>query len=326
MPDPRHLLPVSILRFSERPAWAMICRMTFAQSSPRLAQLLDHCRRFADANAGPDGSAPTPARGLTVVRALHPGDLMVAVQKPVIAMLLQGRKRVTTLGASFEYAPGEAMVVAADIPTVSRITGASIAAPYYALVLELDPAILHAMSPAVSVRSGEARPVRVEPIDAEVIDASLRLAGLLDRPAALSALGDGLLRELHYWLLMGVHGPAIAALGVPDSHAGRISRAVDILRREYARPIRVEELAEAAAMSEPAFHKHFRAITTLSPLQFQKQLRLIEARRLMLAEGAQIAQAAHAVGYASVTQFTREYGRLFNAPPGKDIRAANAVA
>ncbi|TQS70683.1 AraC family transcriptional regulator [Rhodobacteraceae bacterium] len=300
--------------------------MTIAQSSSSLARLLVHCRRFADANAGPDGSAPTLARGLTLVRALHPGELMVAVQKPVIAMLLQGRKRVTTLGASFEYAPGEAMVVAADIPTVSRITRASIAEPYYALVLELDPAILRALRPAVSVRSGKAPPVRVEPIDTEVIDASLRLAHLLDRPEALSVLADGLLRELHYWLLMGVHGPAIAALGVPDSHAGRIARAIDILRREYARPIRVEELAEAAAMSEPAFHKHFRAITTLSPLQFQKQLRLIEARRLMLAEGAKIAQAAHTVGYASVTQFTREYGRLFDAPPGRDIRTANAVA
>ncbi|MCD1634209.1 AraC family transcriptional regulator [Martelella mediterranea] len=116
-------------------------------------------------------------------------------QKPVVAMLLQGRKRVTTLGASFEYAPGEAMVIAADIPTVSRITRASIAEPYYAL--ELDPAILRALRSAVSVRSGEARPVRVEPIDAEVIDASLCLARLLDRPEALSVLGDGLLRELH---------------------------------------------------------------------------------------------------------------------------------
>lgn len=300
--------------------------MAIAQNNPPLAELLAHCRRFADARSGPDGSAPTPARGLSVVRALHPGDLMVAVQKPVIAMLLQGRKSVTTLGESFEYAPGEAMVVAADIPTVSRITRASIAAPYYAFVLELDPAILRALSPAVCVGPGEARPVRFEPIDAEVIDAALRLARLLDQPKALSVLGGGLLRELHYWLLMGVHGPAIAALGAPDSHAGRIARAVDILRREYARSVRVEELAEVAGMSEPAFHKHFRAVTTLSPLQFQKQLRLIEARRLMLTEGTKITQAAHAVGYASVTQFTREYGRLFHAPPGKDIRLANAVA
>ena len=300
--------------------------MEVAQNTPLLDQLLLQCRRFADANAGADGLAPTPARGLSVVRALRPGDLTVAVQKPVIAMLLQGRKRVTTLGASFDYAPGEAMVVAADIPTVSQITRASVAEPYYALVLELDPSILSALCPVVSIRPGEARPVRVEPIDAEVIDASLRLARLLDRPAALSVLGDGLLRELHYWLLMGVHGPAIAALGVPDSHAGRIARAVDILRRAYARPVRVEDLAEAAGMSAPAFHKHFRAITTLSPVQFQKQLRLIEARRLMLAEGAKIAQAAHAVGYASVTQFTREYGRLFDAPPGRDIRTASTFA
>lgn len=300
--------------------------MTIARNSPSLSALLVHCRRFADANAGPDGAAPTLARGLSVVRALHQGELMVAVQKPVIAMLLQGGKRVTTLGTDFEYAPGEAMVVTADVPTVSRITRASIAAPYYALVLELDPAILRALGPAVCVPQADARPIRFEPIGAEVIDASLRLARLLDRPRALSVLGEGLLRELHYWLLTGVHGPAIAALGQPDSHSGRIARAVDILRRDYARPIRVEELAGAAAMSAPAFHKHFRAITTLSPLQFQKQLRLIEARRLMRAEGAGIAAAAHEVGYASVTQFTREYARLFGAPPGRDIRTANALA
>lgn len=299
--------------------------MNVAQTNPGFAQVLACCRRFADANAGPDGVAPTPARGLSVVRALHPGELQVAVQRPVIAMLLQGRKQVLTLGTSFEYAPGEAMVISADIPTVSQITRASIAAPYYALVLELDPAVLRALSPAVSERPGEVRPVRVEPIAAEVTDTALRLARLLDQPGALSVLGDGLLRELHYWLLMGVHGPAIRALGAPFSHAGRIGRAVDILRRNFARKIRVEELAEAAGMSEPAFHRHFRAITTLSPLQFQKQLRLIEARRLMLAEGTQIAQAAHAVGYASVPQFTREYGRLFDASPGKDIRLSTAA-
>ncbi|RZI37736.1 helix-turn-helix domain-containing protein, partial [Herbaspirillum sp. HC18] len=126
---------------------------------------------------------------------------------------------------------------------------------------------------------------------------------LLDRPDALAVLGPQLSRELHYWLLSGRHGGAIRALGVTDSHAERIARAVTMLRSSYADPFKVEVLAKIAGMSLSAFHVHFRAITSLSPLQFQKQLRLIEARRRMLAEGAAVSDAAYGVGYESVPQF-----------------------
>ena len=299
--------------------------VTFAQSHLAIAPLLQACRRFVDGRSRSAQAMSTPVRGLSVIRALDPGELQVAVQKPLIAILLQGRKRVATLGTSFEYAQGEAMVISADIPTISQITRASIAAPYYSLVLEFDTAILRELGPAIPLRAGEVCPVKVEPVSAEVTDAALRLVRVLDDPGALSVLADGLLRELHYWLLTGVHGPAIRALGAVDSHADRIGRAVDILRRDFARTIRIEELAEAAGMSMPAFHRHFRTITSLSPLQFQKQLRLIEARRLMLTEGSRIARAAEAVGYVSVPQFTREYGRLFDAPPGRDIRLLRAA-
>lgn len=132
--------------------------------------------------------------------------------------------------------------------------------------------------------------------------------------------GEGLRRELHYWLLQSVHGPAIRALGAVDSHSARIRRAVAMLRRDFMQPVSVDALADAAGMSVSVFHRHFRAMTTLSPLQFQKQLRLIHARRLMLAEGMSIAQAAGEVGYISVSQFTREYARLYGAPPGRDRR------
>lgn len=294
--------------------------MNIAQTNLSLAPLLEGCRRFADAHAGPDGAAATPVPGLFVVRAMHPGELQVAVQKPVIAMLLQGRKRVSTQAGSFEYAPGEAMVIAADVPTASQITRASPAAPYYALVLEFDPLILRELGASIVEQGERTLPVTVEPLAPEVTDAASRLIRLLDRPDALALLGDGLLRELHYWLLMGVHGPAIRALGTVNSHAARVGRAVEILRRDFDRKISVAELAKAAGMSEAAFHRHFRAITTVSPLQFQKHLRLIEARRLLQKEAAPITQAAHAVGYASVSQFTREYARLFNAPPGRDMR------
>jgi AraC-like DNA-binding protein len=145
---------------------------------------------------------------------------------------------------------------------------------------------------------------------------------LLERPSSLPVLRAQLVREIHYWLLAGRHGAAIRALGVADSHARRIARAVAIIRSEYAKPLRIERLAEAAAMSPSSFHQHFRTITSLSPLQFQKQLRLIEARRMMLSEGSDVSSAAFGVGYESVPQFTREYGRMFGLPPAKDIKAA----
>lgn len=295
--------------------------MDLARNSTALVSILVPCRRYADAHADRTGAAPTPIPRLSVVRALQPGELQVAVQKPLIAMLLQGRKRVTTSRDSFEYAAGEAMVIAADVPTVSEVTEASPAAPYYALVLEFDPALLRELAPARDGAAGDGHRVRVQPIDADVADAAYRLARLLDEPEALAALGAGLLREVHYWLLRGTHGPALSALAAPNGHAARVGRAVEILRRDFARTIRVAELADAASMSEPAFHQHFRTVTTLSPLQFQKQLRLIEARRMMVSDGASISHAAYSVGYASVPQFTRDYGRLFGAPPGRDTRA-----
>ena len=285
-----------------------------------MPSLLTPVRRHADAHADRFGHAPTPFRGLGVVRQLRPGELQVAVQKPLIAICLQGRKRVTMGTVSFEYGAGEALVIAADVPTISEITEASPANPYYALALELDPALLFELAVEADMQRGDAASVRIEPADPDVADAALRLMRLLDRPTAQPILGEALLRELHYWLMTGRHGAAIRALGRVDSHAHRIARAVALIRRDYAHPLRIADLAAVAGMSESSFHQHFRAITTLSPLQFQKQLRLIEARRLMLVQSAAISHAAHAVGYESVPQFTRDYGRLFGSPPGRHIR------
>ena len=159
--------------------------------------------------------------------------------------------------------------------------------------------------------SADGAPVRAAPTDTEVADAALRLMRLLDRPASVPVLHAQLVRELHYWLLEGRHGPAIRRLGWAEGHARRVARAVAVLRAEFARPIPIDRLAATAGMSPSSFHHHFRAVTSLSPLQFQKQLRLIEARRMMMAEGVTASSAAFAVGYESVSQFTREYGRMF---------------
>ncbi len=289
--------------------------------------LFDLVRRHADAHADRFGEAPTPIPGLTAIRASAPSPLQVAVSRPLVAILLQGRKRVTMGSDTFEYGPGESLLISADVPTVSQITQATLVNPYYSLVLEIDLAVLRDLSIEIAGAPADvAGPVRVARTDEDVADAARRLMRLLERPAALPVLRDPLLREMHYWLLTGRHGAAIRSLGVNDSHARRIARAVAVIRQGFARPLRIEELATVAGMSTSSFHQHFRTVTTLSPLQFQKQLRLIEARRLMLAEGAGVNSAAWAVGYESVPQFTREYGRFFGASPARDIRRAQLCA
>lgn len=290
-------------------------------------QLLDYVRRYADAHADHGGVAITPVEGLVVLRETAPTMLTHAVSKPLVALVLQGGKRVTTGSSTFDFGAGDSLLVATDVPTVSQITTASRALPYYSLVLELDPVIIAELVTQIGPVPFEAdQPVSVAPTVVEVVDAALRFLRLLDRPGALAVLGPQLSRELHFWLLSGQHGGAIRALGVTDSHAQRIARAVATLRRHYSESVKVEALAEIAGMSLSAFHVHFRGITSLSPLQFQKQLRLIEARRRMLAQGQATSDAAYAVGYESVSQFTREYGRMFGQPPARDIRQARTQA
>ena len=222
---------------------------------------------------------------------------------------------------AFTFSAGDSLLITADVPTVSQITHANIATPYLSLVLDLDPTLIADLvveMKAAPVANGA--PVRVEPTDAEVANAALRLMQLLDRPASVPVLHRQLVREMHYWLLAGRHGAAIRNLGWPNSHAQRVARAVAVLRAEFRQSLRVEHLAAVAGMSPSSFHHHFRTVTSLSPLQFQKQLRLIEARRLMLSEGMNASSAAYAVGYESVPQFNREYARMFGLPPVRSMR------
>ena len=289
--------------------------------------LLTAALRYTEANADSDGVARTPIRGLTTIRATAPSALQYAISQPLVALVLQGAKRVTLGDRSFTFRAGESLLITADAPTVSQITCASVAEPYQSLVMDLDPAVIAELMMEMSATpaAGSAA-VLSEPTDAEVADAATRLLRLLERPAAAPVLQAQLVREMHYWLLTGRHGAAIRRLGWPDGHVRRVARAVAVLREEFARPVPIERLAALAGMSPSSFHHHFRAVTSLSPRQFQKQLRLIEARRLMMAEGASASSAAFAVGYESVSQFTREYGRMFGLPPVQDREAARSRA
>lgn len=288
-----------------------------------MPSLLDTALRYSEAHADADGVARAPVPGLAVIRETMPGALNYAVNRPLVALVLQGRKRVAAGAGSFDFGAGESLLVTTDVPTVSQVTRASAGTPYLSVVVDLDPAVIEALIAEIGpapFAAGE--PVRVDPTDAEVADTALRLLRLLDRPAQLPVLQATLVRELHVWLLSGRHGGAIRALGAADGHARRIGRAVAAIRAGFTRPLRVDGLAAVAGMSPSTFHAHFRALTSLTPLQLQKQLRLIEARRSMLADGATVSHAAYAVGYESVPQFTRDYSRMFGAPPARDMRDA----
>jgi AraC-like DNA-binding protein len=287
-----------------------------------MTTLLHAVGRYAQAYANADGLALTPIPGLATVRATTPSGLLHAVSRPLVCLVVQGSKQVTMGTQAFPFSAGDSLLITADVPTVSQITRASAAAPYLSLALELDLAVIAELAAEMGAeRVADPAPVRVDPTEAEVADAALRLMRLLDRPASVPVLQAQLVREMHYWLLAGKHGSAIRRLGWPDGHAQRVARAVAVLRAEFARQLPVERLAAVAGMSPSSFHQHFRAVTSLSPLQFQKHLRLIEARRLMMSEGGSASKAAFAVGYESVSQFTREYGRLFGLPPVKDAKA-----
>lgn len=281
--------------------------------------LLSAVHRYAAAHADQAGLARTPIPGLTTIRSTAPSGLVHAISRPIVCLVLQGRKQVTMGTETFAFGAGDSLLITTDVPTVSQITHASVAAPYLSLVVDLIPAVIAELTVQMEMAPAASGPaVWVEPTDAETADAVLRLMRLLERPGALPVLHAQLTRELHYWLLLGQHGAAIRRLGLPDGHLARVARAAAVVRNEFARPLRVERLAAVAGMSPSSFFHHFRAATSLSPLQFQKQLRLIEARRLIQSEGALASSAAYEVGYESVPQFTRDYGRMFGLPPARD--------
>ncbi len=292
-----------------------------------MTTLLHAVGRYAEAHPHPSGLTQTPIPGLVVARATEPSGLMHAVSQPMVCLVVQGSKQVSTGTQSFAFSAGDSLLITADVPTVNQITRASAAAPYLSLVLALDLAVVADLVAQMDPEpEGRHAPVRVDATEAEVADAALRLVRLLDRPAAVPVLQAQGVRELHYWLLAGRHGAAIRRLGWPGGHAPRLAKAVAVLRAEFAQTLPVERLAAVAGMSPSSFHQHFRSQTSLSPLQFQKQLRLIEARRLMLSDGVSASSAAFAVGYESVPQFTREYGRLFGLSPVRHTEAARSQA
>jgi AraC-like DNA-binding protein len=292
------------------------------ESTIAVQTLRDAVRAYADRHADQEGLAATPIPGLRMMRVYEPSGLMRSMYRPLICLVLQGAKQMTAGKQERLYSAGEVVIVGVDLPVIGRIVTASRREPYLALAIELDMAVMQHVAPKVTrmaTRSPANASLFTARVDDDIVSCATRMMRLLDHPEAESVLRPALLQELHYWLLASEHGAALRALSLPDSHAIRIAKAVEHIRTSFHDSIAVEDLAARANLSPSAFHRHFRALTSLSPVQFQKQLRLIEARRLMISQGITARRAASIVGYESASQFTREYTRMFGAPPRKHV-------
>lgn len=279
--------------------------------------LLDIVSRYTEGSCASDMIQPT-ACGIIAVRATAVTPVEHSMPRPLLCLVLQGEKRVSIGHRERYFAAGDSMLITAHQPMTNQIVQASEQVPYLSIALDLDLGVIADLMLEMEAQGASLDLQERSSTDEEVANTALRLMQLLDRPTALSVLQKQLLREMHYWLLTGKHGPEIRQLGRPDSHIHRIARAVAVLRAEFSSVLTVEHLASVAGMSRSSFHYHFRAITSLSPLQFQKQLRLIEGRRLIVAEGMSSSRAAFEVGYEGASHFARDYLRLFGLQPKQE--------
>jgi AraC-like DNA-binding protein len=254
--------------------------------------------------------------------------------EPTLAVVAQGVKETTLNGRIFTYGSGQFLVVSVDLPVIGHLVQASADEPFLAFVLELRPARIAALlletAQGASARPGAAdvTPAGIAVSDASpaLIDATGRLLALLDAPDDAAALAAGVEREVLWRLLTGPQGTTVRQIGLADSRLAHLARAIRWIRGHYDETLRVEELAALATMSVSSFHRHFRAVTSMTPIQIQKQIRLREARARLLAQPDDITGVGFAVGYDSPSQFSREYRRMFGAPPSRDARALRDAA
>jgi AraC-like DNA-binding protein len=272
-----------------------------------------------------------PQPGLNFSRFARPTELHHGFYEPCLCVIAQGAKTLALGGTVFRYDPAHYMVATVGVPMTAQVVEASPERPYLGLRLELDPTVVA----SVMVESGLAQPrggdgsvraVDVSPLDADLLDATVRLVRLIDKPDDYRALAPLIVREIVYRLLTGAQSGRMRHLATVGGHAHRMVRAVAKLREKFDKPLRIERVAKELGMSTSGFHAHFKAVTAMSPLQFQKHLRLQEARRLMLGEHLDAAEAGYRVGYEDPAYFSRDYKRHFGEPPMRDVERLREMA
>lgn len=272
-----------------------------------------------------------PLKGLYLIRASAPTGPIYSVADPAFCVIAQGSKELLLGDDHYRYDPAHYLLTTVDLPLVGQIIEASPEQPYLSLRLELDPALIS----SVMVEAGHPAPqdhaavrgISVSPLDTGLLDAVVRLVRLLETPPAEARfLAPLIMREIVYRLLMGEQGSRLSHIAVLGGRTNRIVRAIERLRQEFDQPLRMDDVARDLGMSVSGFHHHFKAVTAMSPLQFQKQLRLQEARRLMLGEDLDVANAGYRVGYDDASHFSREYKSLFGLPPLRDVERFREAA
>lgn len=264
-----------------------------------------------------------PMVGLFVTRASQPSGRLHGVSRPSFCVIAQGAKEVYLGDSRYPYDEHHYLLATVELPVMGRIVEASSERPYLALRLELDVAMVS----SVMVETGlpaprnqcDAKAIVVSTLDADLLDATARLVRLLDSPAEARVLAPLVIREIVFRLLTGSQGHRLRHLPMLGGHSHSIASAVELLRKDFDQPLCIESIARDLGMSSSGFHHHFKAITDMSPLQYQKQLRLQEARQLMLGENLDAASAGFRVGYGDPSHFSRDYKKHFGTPPARDV-------
>ncbi|CAH0317905.1 AraC family transcriptional regulator [Priestia megaterium] len=270
-----------------------------------------------------DGVHSTTIPSLFLIRESIITEPISRVNEPSFCMILQGEKEVLLGEERFLYGPGHYIVASVDLPVTGQVIKASAGSPYLALKFEFTPSQVLEVLNGTDIKTGQGKSAKramyVSKVEPPLLDAVVRLASLLDAPKHIPVLAPLFKKEILYWILQGPHGEALEQMALEGSNASRIREVIDHIINNYEESFRIEELAEIANMSVSTLHRHFKEVTAMSPIQFQKQLRLQEARRLLLAESTDVADVAFRVGYESQSQFSREYSRMFGLPPRVDI-------
>ncbi|MBX9709996.1 MAG: AraC family transcriptional regulator [Xanthobacteraceae bacterium] len=284
--------------------------------------LKDAIARRIGAISDGDGFFPSGIEGVTLTRSRTDTIPHHVLYKPALCVVAQGAKQVMLGDKTLHYGEMQSLVVNVEMPLVGNVTRATDKVPFLGIIIEFDTRLMHDVldqldnPPKPNANHGPA--VFIQDMRGPLADSVLRLINL-DTPQAIAVLAPSVLREIYFWLLTGPNSSEICKHSVTDSHTERLTRAIHLLR-DLSRPARSEQLAAAAQMSPSSFHQHFKALTSMTPLQYQKQLRLLEARRLMLTSAITATTAAYQVGYESASQFSREYARMFGAPPRRDVK------
>lgn len=285
--------------------------------------LIDALVRYIDAKGGGDGLFPTGIQGVSLIRSERETLPNHMIYKPALCVVVQGSKQVSFGENALDYGPMQSLLVSVELPAFGRVTRASTSEPFLGITIDFDVGAMHEIMEQLETPpepSGDlGLGVFVCDIRGPLADCVLRMIRMLETPSAIPVLYPSLMREICFWLLTGPYGGEVCKLALPNSHTQRVTDAIYILREHFSRTIRIEELAQTARMSPSTFHQHFKTLTSMTPLQYQKQLRLLEARRLMVSHAASVTSAANQVGYESASQFSREYSRMFGSPPKRNI-------